>query len=115
MSDSKFPHAPRLPSIPKSRNRDHELSETAPPEEDSPIALMRDVRGACVNLGEKIAKLETYLLRQEMAILTEEHKTNRAHDRLDQQAKELDSRADEFAKLVERVAALESGAPRAAE
>jgi hypothetical protein len=115
VSDSKFPPAPRLPSIPKARNRAHELSETAPPEDDDPIRLMRDVRGACANLGEKISRLETFLMRQELAILTEEHKTNHAHDRLDQQAAELDARAAAFARLVERVAALESGAPRAAE
>jgi len=111
----RIPSAPRLPSIPKVRQRAHELSETAPPEDEDVLKLMRDVRGACTNLGDKISKLEVFLLRQELAILTEEHKTNLAHDRLDEQAKELDSRAAEFAKLVERVLALEINAPKAAE
>jgi hypothetical protein len=108
VSDSKFPSGPRLPSIPKPGNRSRELEDTAPPEEDNPIALMRDLRGALTNVGEKITKLETYLLRQEMAILTEEHKTNHAHDR-------IDAHAREFALLVERVIALEGRTPEAAE
>jgi len=75
--------------------------DTLPPEDSDPVRLMRDLRGAIVNMGEKMAALELYLLRQELAIVTEEAQTHRANER-------LDSHED-------RLRALESRFPEAAE
>lgn len=53
MSDAKFPPDPRLPSIPKlSPGRSHELSDTAPPSEEDPIALMIELKAAFANAGQ---------------------------------------------------------------
>jgi hypothetical protein len=67
MPDKRLPRDPHLPTIP------------APPEgSESFVELARDLRGAITNVGEKMAKLETYLMRLELAALAGEHKQNTA-------------------------------------
>lgn len=73
MSDAKFPRDPFLPSL----SRADRITEPAPAEED-PIDLMRELRAMLLGVSERMLKLETCLMRQEMAILTAEHKENTA-------------------------------------
>ena len=96
MTDTPLPGAPALPAIPPVPKRGNELS-TQPPDE-SLRGLLREVRAAATNLGAAVAKLETSLLRHELAILTEEHKTNQLRE--------------EFARLEEYV---RKNVPEAAE
>lgn len=82
MSDAKFPPDPRLPSIPKlSPGRAHELSDTAPPSEEDPIALMIELKAALANAGELMMRLTTRLSRVQLAMLANEHKANTAIER----------------------------------
>lgn len=84
MSDSKFPPAPRLPSIPDlAPGRGHELSDTAPPAEDDPIELMIELKAALANAGELMTRLSTRLSRVQLAMLANEHKANTAIQRAD--------------------------------
>lgn len=72
MSDYEFPGDPLLPSI----QRSNRITEPAPP--DDPLAMMRELRGALVEAIDRMIKLETCLMRQELATLAVEHKGNTA-------------------------------------
>lgn len=80
MVESKFPAAPRMPTIP------------APKDED-PIHLMRELRAALENAGDLMTRLATKIACLELAMLTDEHKVNTLRE--------------DHTALTERVSALE--------
>lgn len=55
----------------------------APPPEDEALELMTELRAALANAGELMAKLSHKLTQTQLAVLTQEHKTNVHRDRLD--------------------------------
>ncbi len=73
---------------------------TLPPD-GSLDGQMRELSTALKGVCELAIRLETSLLQARIAIVTEEHKANQAHERIDNQAAA-------FAKLAERVLALEN-------
>lgn len=87
MTNDRFPRSPLVPTIPAPADEDHKR-------------LMRELRAALANCGELMTRLDTTLAVHELAILTEEHKANHAHERIDEEARAR-------LELTERVAALE--------
>ena len=72
---------------------------TMPPDdslEGQISELSKTLRAAC----EQMVKLETSLLQAKIAIVTKEHQVYRAHERIDEGARD-------HVRLAERVAALE--------
>lgn len=56
---------------------------TLPAPPDDVLALMHELRAALENVGELCAKLNSKLTITQLAVLTQEHKTNVHRDRLD--------------------------------
>ena len=67
------------------------------------MRLMREVRAACENLGALVTRLATNMACLELAMLTDEHKTNTLRE-------DLEAERAERGKLSERVKALEAQA-----
>lgn len=80
MSD-KIPSAPCLPSGTEA--------STAPAPTDDLRADMRELRAALANVGALLAKVDTGLLRLELAELTTEHRTNVLTERADSHEQRL--------------------------
>jgi hypothetical protein len=91
-----IPRPPRTPS-----RTDFEI--TTEPPDTSLSGEMRELRGVLMNACERMAKLELRILQHELAIRTEEHQAHRAHERLDEQARDI-------RKLDDRLSALEPAA-----
>ncbi len=83
-----FPPVPRMPTFEPPPDRGEE-GDTLPPD-NSLVGQIRELAKACQNLGELAVKLETSLLQHAIAIVTEEHKANHAHERIDKLTKRVD-------------------------